>query len=265
MTTIRSFSNPKVKAAKRLRDASSRRKSGKFLIDGWHEIGLAADHGIPIETVFHSDAPPAGLLGMKDRTIQSFQLLSSEVMASLSYGQRTDTPVAVAAQISREIQTLCSQAPCENPSFWLVLDRIEKPGNLGACLRTASACGVEAVILTDSVCELFNPNTIRASRGAVFTLPIVQTSAEELQATCRQRNINILCARVDGAAMVWDCALCRNVALVFGNEAKGLGAQWTDIGEQAFQIPMLGAADSLNVSISAAIGMYEVQRQRRNV
>lgn len=260
--TITSPTNPKVKQTLRLRQSSERRQTGHFLIDGRREIELAIAHGFRVETVFFSESDSAVASDWPEGLqLAQRQMVSSAILQRLSYGQRGDTPVAVAQRPQLGLARLKLDAT----SLILVLDRTEKPGNLGACLRTASACGVHAVVLTDPICEIFNPNAIRASRGTVFTIPMAVATPEELIAFCAARSLHVLTARVDGSHRLWDCTFTGGSAIVFGNESQGLGANWDHPQVDSFSIPMSGVADSLNLSISAAVTLYEAVRQRTNI
>jgi len=253
---IESLQNPRIKQVAKLRDAAARRQTGRFLIDGWREMELALQAGIQIESVFVSQQlplPPTAPI----HTL--LQYVSPKVLERISYGQRHDVPVALAMTPAFELAAVTWQPP----QILLVLDRTEKPGNLGACLRTASAAGVAAVILTDPVCEPCNPNTIRASRGCLFSLPLAVTTRSEFQDFCRQRHITCFTARVDATLDVWQQDFSAGGAIVFGSEAHGLGAEWAGPAMHSFTIPMHGAPDSLNLSISTAITLYEAVRQRR--
>lgn len=254
---ITSTSNPKIKETLRLRESSGRRKAKRFLIDGWQEIELAACCGIELVALFHSKSEAA------DRCVRLshqpiFHQVSPGVLSKISYGQRGDSPVAVAA--TPELST--KEPQVASTDLVLVLDRTEKPGNLGACLRTASACGVTQVMLTDPICEVFNPNTIRASRGTVFTLPIRILTARDFRHHAITQELRVFCARVGQPKSLWDCKLKGGCSIVFGNEAHGLDEAWHAPEFNAFSIPMSGAADSLNLSISAAVTLYEAVRQR---
>lgn len=255
-TTIESLHNPKIKRVAALRDSASRRRTGRFLIDGVREIMLAASHGIELETIFADDSSLAELSAVGVGLPNVIQPVTSKVLARISYGQRQSYPVAVA--VTPELSL--SRLNLPSAPLVLVLDHTEKPGNLGACLRSASACGIDAIILAQPVCELFNPNTIRASRGTVFTLSIAMGTYEQVRDFCDQRDIQMFAARVDASQGLWSQSFLGGSALVFGSEAHGLGDEWQ--GTLGFSIPMQGQADSLNLSISAAITMYEAVRQR---
>jgi RNA methyltransferase, TrmH family len=144
----------------------------------------------------------------------------------------------------------------------LVVEAVEKPGNLGAMLRTADGAGADALIAASPLTDVFNPNVIRASLGTVFTVPNAAASTADVLATLRRSAVRIVAARVDAKAMYTDIDLRGAVAIVVGNEAGGLSSPWSASDVTAARLPMLGKADSLNVSAAAAILLYEARRQR---
>lgn len=262
-SVIESPHNPLIKRVAKLRDSGARRKAQRFLIDGPREILLALKHGVRLECIFddHAESSDAAWMGEVYATpavAALRQRVTTNTLERISYGQRAHWPVAVAVTPRLEL----SQLRITDRSLILVLDRTEKPGNLGACLRSASACGIDAVILSQPVCELFNPNTIRASRGTVFTLPIAVATASDSLSYCQRSGLPVFAARVDGRRELWDQDFRSGAALVFGSEATGLGDEWAGEDVRSFKIPMHGAADSLNLSISAAVTLYEAFRQR---
>ena len=147
----------------------------------------------------------------------------------------------------------------------VVLESVEKPGNLGAVLRTADAARVDAVIVCDPLTDLFNPNLIRSSLGAFFTVPCVACSSAECIAFLRQRGVQILTAQLQDSRLYYDTDMRRATAIVMGTESTGLSPQWRQAADAHIRIPMLGRVDSLNVSVSAAILVFEAVRQRRAV
>lgn len=255
---ITSHQNPLVKSTLRLRSSSHRKKQGKFLIDGIREIQLALSAGYSVETIFCSSSQEQelGKLAEQSPSRPRLTIVSPDILMKLSYGERNDTPLAVAQTTSLPIQDL----KLSTESLVLVLDRTEKPGNLGACLRTSAACSVDAVVLTQPLCDVFNPNVIRASRGTIFQLPIAVSTAKEARNFFRDSGLSTHAARVDGSRNLWQLDFRQGAAVIFGNEAEGLGADWTDA--DAFRISMSDRADSLNLSISAAVTLYEACRQR---
>ena len=145
----------------------------------------------------------------------------------------------------------------------MVLESVEKPGNLGAILRTAEAAGVDAVIVCDPLTDLYNPNLIRSSVGAFFTVPCVACTSEECIAFLKQQGIQILTAQLQDSSYYYETDMARPTAIVMGTEATGLTDQWRQAADEHIKIPMLGIGDSLNVSVSAAILMFEAVRQRQ--
>ncbi len=258
---IQSPQNPQIKLAMKLRDASARRETGKFIIDGVQEILRALKSGIEIECLYFGGEGAPLPFGLADRLGQEkLQPVSTLAMRKLVYGDRDSGLVAVAKAPNLELSRL--QFTTEKPML-LVLDRIEKPGNIGACLRTAAATGTDAVILTNPICDVFNPNAIRASRGSLFSVPIAVATADEVKSLCADLEIPLYTARVDGEVGLWEADFRRGAAIVLGNEAQGLQTNWTSAECTSMVIPMHSHTDSLNVSISAAITLYEAVRQRR--
>lgn len=260
--TIQSPQNQQIKLVTKLRDASERRETGYFIIDGAQEIERAIAEDFQIDCLYFPGEDTSRLRGLLDRLQpEQLQPVSSAAMRKLAYGDRPTGLVAVAKTPSVRIEQL--QFPGKKPLI-LVLDRIEKPGNLGACLRTAAATGVDAVILTNPICDVFNPNAIRASRGAMFSVPIAVASSNEVLSLCALLKIPAYTARVDGEVDIWQADFRGGAAIVLGNEAAGLQEDWSSSHCKSIVIPMSDVTDSLNVSISAAVTLYEAVRQRRN-
>ena len=180
-------------------------------------------------------------------------------MEKLSYGQRQLGMVAVAS--TPALLTL-SDFSLTTEAFIIVLEAVEKPGNLGAIMRTADAAGVDAVFLSGGTDDLFNPNTIRSSSGAIFQLPAIHTQHDELQSWLKGNAFKTFATRVDGAINYTQANYTGRVALVMGTEATGLSNNWDNQNSSAISIPMLGIGDSLNVSTSCAVVCFEALRQR---
>ncbi len=253
---IQSVHNPLVKRLRQLRESSHRRKSGRFLIDGVTEINRALENGWGIECIYHLPESALATEFMRQHGELNFQPVSPAVMDKIAYGERTDEVVAEAAIPSLALSRL--RLPTD--PLVLVLDALEKPGNLGACIRTAAATGVDAVILTDPICDPFNPNAIRASRGSLFSTPIAICSVDELMLWSEHSSVRVVTGSPDASLSLWEVDFGRGVAIVMGNEAKGLGPHWQRCA--SFRIPMQKSVDSLNVSISSAVTLYEAMRQR---
>jgi RNA methyltransferase, TrmH family len=256
---ISSPHNPFFRYCLSLRESRKRRQHQAFLVDGLVEIQRAAHHDWAIETILlgdQFDLPEIDQLAAEYKI--DVQRFTNKLFDRLIYGQSDKQPIAVAKQ---RMLALNSLALCSD-SHVLVLDQTEKPGNLGACLRTAAACQISAVVLTNPICDLFNPNAIRSSRGAIFELPIAICTSEQFLSAAREFKLPIYAARVDSGCSLWDLELKSGTAVVFGNETHGLGSDWTGSQVQSFTIPMPGSPDSLNLSISAAVTLYEGLRQR---
>jgi RNA methyltransferase, TrmH family len=253
---IHSLQNSQVKLVRQLRDARHRRRQSQFLIDGLLENRRAAAGGIDFDCVYYRHASSNASLIEDQFQDELLQPVTDKVMEKLSYGDRCEEVIGVARTPALELDRL--RPP--SPALILVLDSCEKPGNLGACARSAVAAGANGLILSDPLCDLFNPNAIRASRGCLFSLPVATDTSEQVIQWCFQHKIRLLAGRVDGSESLWKLDLRQAVAIVFGNEAEGLGDSWK--GVDSFQIPMQNTADSLNVSTSAAVTLYEALRQR---
>ena len=262
---VSSRQNPRFKAALALRDARERRARRRILVDGAREIGRALDSGVqPLEgwvatERLRSDAARALL----PRLAASTEVIETtpELLARLAYGERDEGIVAVLEMPSTDLGRLAQALP-KRPLV-AVMERVEKPGNLGALLRSADGAGVNAVIVADPASDIWNPNAIRASLGTIFGLPVVACASAEALAFLRSNDIAIVAARV-GASLDYDQAdLTGRVALVVGAETSGLSDAWEGRGVTPVRIPMHGLADSLNVSASAAVLFDEARRQRR--
>ena len=259
--TIQSLQNQQIKQVIKLRDASTRRETGYFIIDGVRAIERALADDFQIDCLYYSAEDTSLHVNLIDRLQpEQLQPVSSAVMRKLAYGDRESGLVAVAKTPTLEIDRLhfASKKP-----LILVLDGIEKPGNLGACLRTAAATAADAVVLTNPICDIFNPNAIRASLGCLFSVPLAVASVDQVMRLCGQLKIPLFTARVDGEMVFWQADFRGGAAIVLGNEAAGLQEGWGTAQCRSILIPMADDTDSLNVSISAAVTLYEAVRQRR--
>lgn len=267
---ITSLKNPRLVNAIKLRDSKHRRNQGLFLIDGLKSVELAIQSGITLREIFmHEDSCDSSVLDNRlSAHAQDAYVLSGPLMDKLTYGEQSHECVAVAEPFDTSIDTLSTRIDAvykigeRKKNLYLVIDRIEKPGNLGAILRTADAAGVTAVLLSDSICDVFNPNVIRSSLGAVFTVPLASSTMEKVTDWLRSQNAAIYTARVEGATEYTLVDYADSSALVVGNEAAGLGGRWADERFHAVRIPMFGRVDSLNASVSTAVVLFEMVRQR---
>lgn len=262
--SISSRHNQRFKDALALRDSRERRRRGMILVDGAREIRHAVAAGHPAVEAWvaperiRTDEARAALLAMEAAGVAVTEV-SPELLATLAYGDRDDGVVAVMAMPRTELDDLGLP---EDPLVG-VLEGVEKPGNLGAVLRSADGAAVDGLIVADAASDPWNANTIRASIGTVFSVPLATCSSGEALAFLRSRGLRIVAAAVD-AAREWDGVDLRGgVAIVLGSEATGLSDTWRDKDVERVRIPMLGRADSLNVSATAAVLFYEALRQRR--
>ncbi len=260
---ITSPKNPRVKDVVRLRHGRHRSRQGRILIDGARELSRAIGAGVRLLEVFvceelcTSDEERGLLARLPDCNAERLHV-SRQVFEKLAFGDRAEGLLGVAETPQT---TLDDIALPENPLV-VVLERVEKPGNLGAVLRTADGAGVSAVVVADAAGDLYNPNAIRASLGTIFTMPVCAAERAEVLAWLRRHQLSIVAARVDGSVPYTKPDYRGPTAFVLGSEAKGLSGAWTGNDIIAVRLPMLGAADSLNVSATAAVLCYEALRQR---
>lgn len=258
--TITSSQNPKIKLLLQLQQKSSeRRKAGLFVVEGRRELMHCLETGFDIACVFWCPAVEVGtepLPALPDG-VRVFEV-SKAVYEKVAY--RGSTEGIIAEVRIRQLSLTDLRLP--EPPLVVVLERVEKPGNLGAVLRSADAAGVDAVIVCDPLTDLYNPNLIRSSVGAFFSVPCVACTSEACITFLKQRGIQILTAQLQDSRLYYDTDMRRPTAIVMGTEATGLTSQWREAADAHIRIPMLGRIDSLNVSVSAAVLMYEAVRQR---
>jgi RNA methyltransferase, TrmH family len=260
---IASPANPRVKAVGRLRSRRERDATGLTIVDGAREIGRAIDAGVEVVEVFVCEPVAIGIeAGAVLQRLRpgGWTSVSDTVLARLAFGDRADGIVAVV----RPPRIGLADLRLPGDPLVVVVEGIEKPGNLGAILRSVDGSGVDALIAADPVTDLFNPNAIRASLGTIFGRPVVQATAAETLDWLRAGEIRIVAARVDATTDYADADLRGPLAIVLGSEAAGLSDAWRATDVVAVRLPMLGLADSLNVSAAAAILCYEALRQRRS-
>jgi RNA methyltransferase, TrmH family len=260
---ITSLQNPRVKEAVRLRDRKGREQQQRLIIDGRREIRCALATGFSILEVFLHPATsedPEGARLSRELALTGAACweVSADVFRKLSFGNRDEGFIAIAQP---RHESLDQFAP-PTPPLVVILDGVEKPGNIGAVLRTADAAGASALFVTNPGTDLFNPNIVRASLGAVFTIPLVVARPAEVLAWLERQGITPFAARVDGATPYFEHDFRGPVAFVLGSEAAGLGSPWKDSRLVSIQLPMQGRVDSLNVSNTAAVLLYETVRQR---
>jgi len=259
MKQITSVQNPYIKSLVLLQEkAKARKQSGTFLIEGLREIELAIKGNYEIDTIlFLSELVTEAQIKKLCKDSETIEI-SKEVYQKLAYRDTTEGILAVAKTKSLPLEAL--QLP-ENPLI-VVMEAIEKPGNIGAMLRTCDAAKVDAVILADPKTDLYNPNIVRSSVGCLFTNQIVSASTEEVIAFLEKNNINFYSATLQNATAYHTQNYTLPTALVVGTEATGLSQLWREKATQNIIIPMQGEIDSMNVSVAAAILIFEAKRQR---
>ncbi len=258
---ITSAQNPKIKRLLQLQQKSSeRRKAGLFVVEGIREVERCVEKGYEINTIFYLNKPMAenvsGIIE-KNKGIKLFEV-SPTIYEKIAYRGNTE---GIIAEVKTKDKTLQDLKLSENPLV-VVLESVEKPGNLGAILRSADAAGADALIVCDPLTDLYNPNLIRNSTGAIFSVPCVACTSEECIKFLKENNIQILTAQLQDSELYYDTDMKRGTAIVMGTEATGLTDIWRKAADAHIRIPMLGITDSLNVSVSAAILLYEAVRQR---
>ena len=253
---ITSKTNPKIKNIIKLEKASERREQNRILIEGRREIERAVACGFEVDTLFVCPDLAKDGAGITARSVEEVSL---EVFEKIAYREGSDGLLAVAIPKYADLQAFKLK---KNPLI-IVLETVEKPGNLGAVMRTADAAGVDAVIIADPRTDLYNPNAIRASVGCIFSVPLFACSSEECIKWLKDNKITIYCTYLKASIDYLDADFKKASAIVMGTEATGISQQWVDAADQNIIIPMNGIADSLNVSVTTAIVTFEAIRQRR--
>jgi RNA methyltransferase, TrmH family len=263
MPTLASPSNPRIKSTARLRDRREREATGLTLIDGAREARRALASGVEVVEAFVCEPLLAGedaraaLDQIRDRAI-TMTTTSEAAFARIAFGERAEGLVLVVRAPSFDLDSL----KLGDPPFVVVIEGVEKPGNLGAILRTADGAGVDALLAASPRTDLANPNVMRASAGTAFSVPMAAAPTRQVIDWLTTRGIRIVAARVDAEAVYTDVDLTGPLAIALGSEAEGLTDTWRAAGVEPVRVPMAGVADSLNVSVTAAVLLYEARRQR---
>ena len=269
---ITSVQNARVKHVVALQQKSSlRREEGLFVVEGQREIEHCIACGYEIVELFIRSQESGD---RSQENTPTSTLVTPLVYEKMAYRGSTEGIIAIAKCKAHTLESLpltpvnspdsCLLTPHTSPLI-VVLESVEKPGNLGAILRTAEAANVDAVIVCDPLTDLYNPNLIRASIGGVFSVPVAVCTSKECIAFLKEHKVRILTAQLQDSYDYYDYDMRQATAIVMGTESTGLSQQWRDAADVHIRIPMLGRLDSLNVSVSAAILMYEAVRQRNKV
>lgn len=261
MEQITSLQNPRIKQIVQLSKARERREQGLVAMEGAREIGLAIDAGYQAETLYvcqeiytKSDYPDL----IHRVPVQRQIGIAPAVFEKLAYREGSDGLIALIRPKSHSLSSI--RLP-ENP-FIIVLEAVEKPGNLGAVLRTADAAKVDAVIICDPSTDIYNPNAIRSSVGCLFTVPIGICSSEEALEWMKTNQMKCFAAELKASNWYHECDFKGPSAIIMGTEADGLTDFWLINADARIKIPMRGKIDSLNVSVSTAVLTFEAMRQR---
>lgn len=268
---VTSAQNPKIKELLALQEKSRlRREKNLFVVEGRRELGHCIDAGYLIRTLFTCPE----ICQEQDIEEISEKILAQGPLPGQCQPSVIEVPAALYSKMAYRGGTegLIAEAvmrPCglenlkikENPLI-VVLESVEKPGNLGAVLRSADSAGADAVIVCDPLTDLYNPNLIRASIGAIFSIPTVAVSSAMAIDWLKTNRIQILTAQLQDSELYYDTDMTGGTAIVMGTESTGLTDIWRQNADRHIRIPMLGQLDSLNVSVSAAILLYEAVRQR---
>ena len=279
--TVTSAQNPKIKDLLALQEKSRlRRERGLFAVEGQRELGHCLNAGYIPETLFICGEVIANnlaaanaaniegkdgleaIMGRAEALNPKLLLVQLPAFLYEKVAYRGSTEGVIGVMRSREL-SLSDLAVNESPLI-VVLEGVEKPGNLGAVLRSADAAGADAVLLCDPLTDLYNPNLIRSSIGAVFTVPVVCCTSADAIAWLKGRSIRIYTAQLQDSSLYYDCPMTGGTAIAIGTEATGLSKEWREAADAHIRIPMEGKLDSLNASVSAAILLYEAVRQRNS-
>ena len=262
---IASPANPKIKHVVRLRTCSVRVETGEMIVEGYRECRRALDSGYRpyalffCEELYLKNENEPALVADCERCGAELYACSRTAFLKMAYKDRPDGLLMTGPHIAKRLDDL----KLPEHALVIVTEALEKPGNLGAILRTAEAAGVDAVIVCDPLTDMYNPNLIRASIGGVFNVPTAICTSEECITFLKANGIKILTAQLQDSYEYYDYDMTCATAIVMGTESTGLTNQWREAADAHIRIPMLGRLDSLNVSVSAAILMYEAVRQRR--
>ena len=260
--SITSAQNPRIKNLIHLQKAKERKEQNVFVLEGSKEYTQAIRHNYQFVAIFvcpdlisevHFKALSAGI--NQDAEVYP---VSKEVFDKIAYREGSGGIIALARPKSHRLEDFNLKA---NPLL-LILESVEKPGNLGAILRTADAAGVDAVIVCDPQTDIYNPNVVRSSIGCLFSVPLAICNSNEAIAWLKSKNIAIYCTYLKAAVLYTEVDFVKPSAIVMGTESEGITAKWVAAADRNIIIPMQGSADSMNVSTATAVVVFEACRQR---
>lgn len=254
---ISSTQNPRIKHLAALQQkAQLRRSEQRIVVEGARELQHCINAGFKVETVIY--CPTLFSTHNLNQTTAEIVEVTPQVYEKIAYRGSTEGVMAI---VEPRKLTLSDIDLGDNPLI-VVLEGVEKPGNIGAVLRSADAAHATAVIVCDPLTDLYNPNLIRSSIGAIFTVPCVACSSQDCIKFLKENNIKILTAQLQDSDLYYDTTMRGATAIVMGTEATGLTQAWREAATAHIRIPMQGQLDSLNVSVSTAILLFEAVRQR---
>ena len=263
---ITSFQNPHLKEVHHLRESKTRRSTGLTLVEGLREVSAAKQAGVPFKKLFV--CPEILKRDKHEWIVEEFEFekipiveLSKEIFAKISFGDRMEGILGICRPRVLRLEDFSSR----KNSLWVAVEDVEKPGNLGAILRTCDGAGVDGILVCDAATDLYNPNAIRASLGTIFSVPAAQTTNEAALKFFKDRKIKVCVTTPRAEKFYSQVDFNVPVAIILGSEEKGLSDFWLKNADVQVNIPMRGAADSLNVSVSAGIIIYEAVRQRNKI
>ena len=264
---LTSLRNPRVRDVVRLRDRRHREAQGRFVVEGRRELACAADSGLALRALFHCPELPAGadaaLIRRFAETGAVCEPTSRAVFERMSYRRTPDGLLGVADTPQLALSALAIAANrCGTGQLWLVAAAIGVPGNLGAMLRSADAAGASGVLVADAAVDVFNPNVVRASVGALFSVPLAVAGAAALRQWLDQRGLRVILADPAAADEYTTADFTGDLAIVVGSESTGLDAGWRRERYKTVRLPMSGRVDSLNAATAAAVLLFEARRQR---
>lgn len=263
MISITSPQNPRFKQALKLRTRRGRQQQGRYLVDGLREVHRFLQSGLPTSELFLCpdwlDAKMIEELAEEAARLKmAVFTMPAQLFAKLAYGDRADGVLAAGLQTRRDLENF----PLSRSPLIGIVESIEKPGNLGAIMRTCDAVGADGLVHVGAGTDWFHPNAIRASTGALFSLPLIDAEADHALSWCRQNRLRIYAARPDADRLYTEVDYRLPCAIVLGSEARGLSKHWQSADIVPIRLPMLGIADSLNVSVTSAVLLFEALRQR---
>ncbi|HLF18278.1 MAG TPA: RNA methyltransferase [Candidatus Omnitrophota bacterium] len=259
---ISSVTNPKIKHIVALRDRRSRKQDDLTIIEGEREIWMALEAKVDVRELYwfgeSQDPLKAKIMDRLNSAKKPIYETSAPVFKKIAYGDREQGLLCLAKVAELGLNDM----PKKEKAVYVVIERVEKPGNLGAILRSCDGAGADAVIVCDPSTDIHNPNAIRSSLGTVFTMKVAVTTSDKAYEFLKKNNVEVIATSPQAKKLYTQIDVNKSLALIVGSEREGLSPFWLRKAQQTLRIPMKGRVDSLNVSVSTAIVLYEINRQR---